>query len=233
MARTAKVAPLDPELAALLAKHNIKPAEVDAEVAAESIDPPDMIRFRAEGALYSLEYPLSRMLTRKCKWCKDPFRTNYQGQAYCGNACMASHLREKFGIAWTPANKVKKERWEIRVPAQVIPLQALLAMKTIVAQAEADLGYPLELPVDVKPFSLKFPYFGEKEVSSVEEYRLPEPSQLEKDRYLEALGWPASDKHEAPIPYASESLETQVPLSEPVTETKEESDPFDDIFSGL
>lgn len=228
-----KVASLDPELAALLAKHNIKPTESDPVVAAESIDPPDMIRFRAEGALYSLEYPMSRMITRKCKWCKDPFRTNYQGQAYCGNACMANHLREHFGIAWTPSNRVKKERWEVRVPAQIIPLQALLAMKTIVTQAEADLGHPLELPVDVKPFSLKYPYFGDKEVESVEEYRLPTPSQSEQEAYRVALGWPVSDKHEAPIPYVSESPETPVPVLEPSQETPVESDPFGDIFSGL
>lgn len=228
-----KVAPLDPELAALLEKHNIKPATTDPVVVAESVDPPDTVHFRAEGALYSLEYPLSRMLTRRCKECNDPFRTNYQGQAYCGNACMAEHLRKHFGIAWTPSNRVKKERWEIRVPAQVIPLQALLAMKTIVAQAEADLGYPLELPVDVKPFSLKYPYFGEREVSSVEEYRLPEPSQSDQERYREALGWPVSDKHEAPIPYASESPETPVQYEEPVEQKPVESDPFGDIFSGL
>lgn len=227
-----KAVQLDPELAALLAKHNIKPAEADPVVAEASIDPPDMVRFRAEGALYSLQYPMSRMLTRRCKWCNDPFRTNYQGQAYCGNACMAKHLRDHFGIAWTPANQVKKERWEVRVPPQIIPLQALLAMKTIVAQAEADLGYPLELPVDVKPFSLKFPYFGEREVSSEEEYRLPEPSQEEQDRYRSALGWPVSESHEVQTPYVSESPETQVPLSEPLQETQED-DPFGDIFADL
>jgi hypothetical protein len=234
---------IDPEVAALLAKHNVKAPVIDEEVADYSNETPETQRFRAEGILYSLEYPLSPRVTKVCKReeCKRPFLSNYAAVAYCGNECLALDLRQHFGIAWVPHNRVKKEKWEVRAPAQIIPLQALLAMKTIVAQAEADLGYQLELPVDVKPFVVKYPYFGERSASSQEEYRLPAPSQSELERYQAATHSSASESQPAfEIPQtqnhvSSQSPESPAPQSEQEKESPDKTldDPFADLFAGL
>lgn len=231
---------IDPEVAALLAKHNVTAPIVDEEVADYSNESADTQRFRAEGILYSLEYPLSPRVTKTCKRqeCGRPFLTNYAAVAYCGNECLALDLRQHFGIAWVPHNRVKKEKWEVRAPAQIIPLQALLAMKTIVAQAEADLGYQLELPVSVKPFVVKYPYFGERSVSSQEEYRLPAPSQSELDRYQEAVSPAAYESQQvSEIPQTQNHVSSQSPES-PVQQSEPEkqsqfSDPFADLFADL
>lgn len=238
-----RVAAIDPEVAALLAKHNVKAPVIDEEVADYSNETPETQRFRAEGILYSLEYPLSPRVTKVCKReeCKRPFLANYASVAYCGNECLALDLRQHFGIAWVPHNRVKKEKWEVRAPAQIIPLQALLAMKTIVAQAEADLGYQLELPVSVEPRVVEYPYFGKRSVSSEQAYRLPEPSQSEQDRYLGTLlgsayeSQPASEILPTQNHASSQSPESPAPQSEQEKQSPDKIlvDPFADLFAGL
>lgn len=235
-----KVAALDPEVAALLAKHNVKAPVVDPEVEEYSNESPETQRFRAEGILYSLEYPLSPRVTKTCKRqeCGRPFLANYASVAYCGNECLALDLRQHFGIAWVPHNRVKKEKWEVRAPAQIIPLQALLAMKTIVAQAEADLGYQLELPVSIEKRVVKYPYFGERSVSSEEEYRLPAPSQSELDRYQAALSPEVSQSQQlSEIPQIQNHVSLGSPESSALSlEQEPQSQPFDpfaDLFGDL
>lgn len=219
---------LDTKVAELLAKHGVAKEEFDMlPDAEEKKDPPAHVRFRGEAVLYALEYPLSPRITRECKECKEPFLTVYKGWAYCGNSCAVTHLKKYFGLAWRPNRELNRERWERDGQTKTIPLKALQAMKMIVAQAEADLGYSLVLP-EIQPFVPKSSYFQSQDTSasSEEDYRIsvsPVPLEVQ----LESLSSLVS--LEEPVLPSSDKTETKVQSQEP-KQSSHYVDPFGSLF---
>jgi len=148
-------------LADLLAKHGVKTPEKDLKVEhgepvqpKELDDSPQRVMFHAQGILRSMDCPTEVRLTRICKneECEYPiFTTNYASEAYCSILCAEIHLKKYFGLAWKPSARIKRERWEIRTEPEIIPMQALQAMKMIVDRVELDLGHPI--PIDEEAFS--------------------------------------------------------------------------------
>jgi hypothetical protein len=220
---------VDKKVAELLAKAGVNKKEFDSlPDEAEKKDPPEHIRFRGEAVLYALEYPLSPRVTRECKECKEPFLTVYKGWAYCSNACCTTHLKKYFGLAWRPNAEKRKERWERGGETGTIPLKALQAMKMIVAQAEADLGYELVLP-EIQPFVPKPTYWAsqDKRAKSEEDYRIsvsPEPLEVQ----LESLSSLASPELSA-LP-SSDKTEKKVQSPEP-KQSSDSSDPLAELFA--
>ena len=220
---------VEDKVAELLAKHGASKEEFDMlPDGEEKKDPPEHVRFRGEAVLYALEYPLSPRITRECKECKEPFLTAYKGWAYCGNSCATIHLKRHFGLAWRPNRELSRERWERGGETGTIPLKALQAMKAIVAQAEADLGYELVLP-EIQPFVPKSTYFRSQDIraKSEEDYRIsvsPEPLE----RQLESLSSLVS--LEESVPPSSDKTETKVQSQEP-KQSSAYVDPFESLFS--
>lgn len=165
-------------LKSILAQHNVVQEE-DALIvhggdpiqSYEIDESPQRQLFHAQGVVKSLEYPLEARITKVCKQCGDPFTTNYYSVAYCGMLCAELDCKKKFGLAWRPHARIKKERWEVLAEPEIVTLQALKAMKLIVARVEADLGYPIE--IEEQAFSrLPSGLLKEEQPSSVSE--LPE-----------------------------------------------------------
>jgi hypothetical protein len=147
-------------LATLLAQHGVVTPESELVVEhGEPISPeelddtPQMVMFRAQGILRSMDCPTEVRLTRICKNedCMDFFATNYASVAYCSILCCEQHLKKHFGLAWKPNARIKKERWEIRTEPEIISMKALQAMKMIVDRVELDLGHPI--PIEQEAFS--------------------------------------------------------------------------------
>lgn len=162
------------DLAAIFAQFGTKPPEELPDDIERAMDESaEQTRVEGEWVLYSLKYPLSPRITKKCARCGAKFQTNYQGLAHCSNRCVIEELRDKFGLEWRPANRRDKERWEPRVPAATIPLDALRAMKRLVAQAEADLQEPLEIGEPPESFVLKREFRGPQTRVSESDYALP------------------------------------------------------------
>lgn len=220
---------VDKKIAELLAKHGVDKKEFDIlPDEDEKKDPPEQVRFRGEAVLYALEYPLSPRITRVCKECKEPFLATYKGWAYCSNACATTHLKKYFGLAWRPNREQNRERWERDGYTGTIPLKALQAMKAIVAQAEADLGYELVLP-EIRPFVPKSPYYPSQDTrfASEEDYRIsvsPEPLEVR----LESLSSLASLEEQVPL--SSDNSEKKV-QSQEQEESSDSFDPFESLFS--
>lgn len=109
-------------------------------------DTPQRVAFRGQAVLNSLEYPALEKITRICSRpnCGRYYTTNYYAVAYCSNECMQVTLKEKYGISWIPNGDIRKERWEVKAEPEMIPMEALKAMKMIVARVEHDLGHPIE-----------------------------------------------------------------------------------------
>lgn len=138
-------------LADLMASVGIKQTvPTEAVFDAEEIlkDTPQRVSFRGQAVLNSLEYPELEKITRLCKGtdCGRYYTTNYFAVAYCSNECMQLEMKTRYGISWIPDAQAKKERWEVRAEPEMIPMQALQAMKMIVTRVEHDLGYPIEIP---------------------------------------------------------------------------------------
>lgn len=215
-------------VAALLAKYGVSQTEFEVMPdAEEKKDPPERVAFRGEAVLYALEYPLSPRITKVCKECKDPFSSYYKAVAYCSQDCTIRALRRHFGINWKPNRELKKERWETRGEPRLIPLKALQAMKAIVAQAEADLGFELVLP-EIRPFVPKETYFSQQDTSyaSEEDFRIrenPEPLDVSLQSLEVSL--------EVPLPVSSDKIETSVPVK---SEQKlDASRSLEDLFADL
>ena len=145
-------------LAEILAKHNVATPESELTVhngdpvtSAELDDSPQRQLFHAQGVIKSLEHPTEFRITKRCKHCGDPFTTNYNAVAYCSTLCGEYHMKKHFGLAWRPHARIKKERWEVLAEPEIVTLQALKAMKLIVARVESDLGHPIE--IDEQAFS--------------------------------------------------------------------------------
>lgn len=217
---------LDPVLQAILDNNNIK---LDKEI--EYKETKESTHFRGEGVLYALEYPKSPRVTKVCKGCGDPFVTPYNGVSYCSRECMIVKLRSTFGIEWIPHEKSRREIFSVTAPPAIIPLAAIQAMKLIVAQAEADLGYPLPIP-QVQPFVVKYPYFGGKpSAASEEDYKLPASVLLPSSASLLSPDDPQNQE----IPLDEDSLdnfEKEAQFQEPI-ELVEFADPLGDLFADL
>jgi len=192
------------------------PPTLSADIERAIDDSPEDIRVEGEWVLYSLQYPLSPRVTKTCTRCGNPFQSNYKGVACCSNQCVVAELREKFGLSWTPANRRRKEKWEVTTPAAIIPYEALRAMKKLVAQAEADLGKPIEIGVPVEAFVLPTSHVGKHSLVSPSTYGLPP--------------LPESESEKASVPqqeYPSHNQEVSV-LEDSTPKPLEE-----DLFSGL
>jgi hypothetical protein len=207
-------------MASLLAEHGIEqPVELETKHG-ESVqpyeldDPPQRIMFRGQGVLRSLEYPLEERLTQTCKNedCGAYYTTNYRAVAYCSILCTEQDLKKKFGLAWRPHARIRRERWEVYTEPTMIPMQALQAMKLIVSQVESQLGRPIDFEPSL--FSQKH---SEKS-SSVSQQSVVE-------------------KKEEPLSLASELLPALPPLSNPpspvrLEPSQEEPDDLDSwLFS--
>ena len=139
-------------LKSLLAEHGIENPLPEtthgAPVTDEELDdPPQRVLFRGQGVLRSLECPTEERLTKVCKNedCGNVFTSNYYSVAYCSIICCEYALKKHYGLAWKPSSRIQRERWEVRAEPEMIPMQALKAMKMIVARVESDLGYPIEI----------------------------------------------------------------------------------------
>lgn len=106
-----------------------------------------------ESVLRSLHKPHTFMM-RKCKYCGEPFQTNYCYTAYCSDICITEDLR-KIGVAYDP---FVKKRWEHRMyvtgsvgdevmqqwwryePPEYISSQMLSTLETWAHAFLADLG---------------------------------------------------------------------------------------------
>lgn len=161
-------------------------------------DKPQRVLFHGQAVLRSLEHPTETRLTKVCKECGDPFTSNYHSVAYCSTLCCEIACKRDFGLAWTPHSRIKKQKWEVRAEPEIVSLQALKAMKLIVAKVEADLGRPIE--IDEQAFS-KLPsgLLKESSLPSASE----SPSASEPPEAL-PLGTPTM---KAPQEPSSESLD--------------------------
>lgn len=200
----------------------LPPADVVSGELEEAMDTThEELRMEGEWLLYSLKYPLSPRITKICTHCGEPFQTNYKAVGNCSNRCVILELKEKFGISWTPAARRNKERWETTVPAGVIPYKALRAMKKLVAQAEADLGKPIEIGVEVEAFVLPSTGpFGPRTLVSASKYMLPDLAEQEQASELPSVSEPLQ-------PYPSHNQEA-LAQEDSVPEPQEE-----DLFGGL
>jgi hypothetical protein len=219
---------LDPALAAILASVN-----VDLEEEIEYDDTPEQIKFKGEAILYHLEYPLSPRVTKVCKWneCGQVFLTDYYPTGYCSNECRVKDLKEHFGIAWRPDNRASRERFESFLPPGIIPESALRAMKAIILQAELDLGRPIEIGVELKPYSVKLPFVPQKQASEPN-YKLPDLVESSSASYKELPSVPQAQENQPDKPLSdkteksvqSQEQEKSLGLSSLV------EDPFADLW---
>jgi hypothetical protein len=229
----AKKPALDPALAAILAANGLGEAVEDVEKEKEYADSPEQIKFRGIGVLYALEYPLSPRVTKTCKResCGSVFLTNYNAVGYCSNECLQKDLSDRYGIKWEPNERGRKERWEVRVPPQIIPMQALRAMKAIVNQAELDLGHPIEIGVSQKPFSVKYPYFGELgDAASESDYKLPALAESPSSASLSEQA--PHSLQSLPSSHSLDTTEKTVQSQAPELPV-EHDDLFEDLFADL
>lgn len=195
------------------------PPQLTTEIEEAMDETPEELRLEGEWMLYSLKYPLSPRITKECTRCGNPFQTNYQSVACCSNRCVIEELREKFGLAWVPKGRRDKEKWEVQVPASSIPYKALRAMKKLVCQAEADLGKPIEIGVEIERFVLPTtaPFVPRKTVSP-STYMLPD--------------LPEPEKASAQPPVESlPSHNQEVLVQEDSKPESPDSDPFAELFS--
>lgn len=169
----------------LLKSHGVPSPEKDLVVehgepvrSEELDDSPQMVMFRAQGILRSMDCPTEIRLTRICKNedCGDVFATNYASVAYCSTLCCEYHLKKHFGLAWKPNARIKRERWEIRTEPEIISMRALQAMKMIVDRVESDLGYPI--PIEPEAFSQVPSGLLKKETPLSSASELPEASEV-------------------------------------------------------
>jgi hypothetical protein len=223
---------IEDRIAELLAKHGASKEDFDIlPDPEEKKDPPELVQFRGEAVLYALEYPLSPRVTKVCSSCKEPFQSYYKSVGHCSQECRVRALREHFGLAWSPNRELKKEKWEVRAEPRTIPLKALQAMKAIVAQAEADLGYSIVLP-EIQPFVPKSSYWRNQDTafSSENDFRISvSPIPLEQN--LEELQSLVSQSDEALLSVPSLDRTGKTAQSPELSESEPSSDPLADLFA--
>lgn len=144
------------------------PGPKDLEDSAQAVD------FRGQGVLEFLAYPDVDKIAKHCRRCGEPFATNYRNVAYCSRHCIELHLKEKYGLAWFPAGDLKKERWEFQEEPQLIPMQALVAMKRLVMDVEKRLGS--SIPTESGEWDNQLPPLV-PEKQDEKEQSLPEPPE--------------------------------------------------------
>lgn len=142
-----------------------------------------------EGVLRSLQRPSRIGVSRICKDCGEPFVTNYEFVAYCGDLCRASALK-KVGLTVWKNSFTDEEKWG-GVPPSLIPPDALKAMKAIIVQVERETGRPVEMPLS--------PASSEPDVSSPNSVDIECPPHSEEhyqDKIPEVLSEPIVQESE-------------------------------------
>lgn len=186
----------DSWLAGLLAEHGV--SKENAPPPLETLkDTPQRVSFRGQAVLRSLAYPEAERITRVCsrEGCGNVYTTNYWAVAYCSNECMEYRLKHEYGMSWIPHAQMKKERWEVRTEPEMIPMQALKAMKMIVSRVEHDLGHPIEIdelsfsklpPGLLRPSEKKSPSASESPEASYSEesFQAPQEDHLPLDTQI-------------------------------------------------
>lgn len=115
------------------------PTEHDLKDSAQRTD------FRGQAVIVSLAYPTVDKIVKHCKRCNDVFSSNYPNVAYCSRHCIELYLKEHYGISWRPHGDLKKERWEILEEPQIVPMQAMVAMKEFILDVEKRLGHSIQV----------------------------------------------------------------------------------------
>jgi hypothetical protein len=113
----------------------------------------------------------------------------------------------------------------------MIPLKALQAMKAIVAQAEADLGYSIVLP-EIRPFVPKSSYWRNQDTafSSEDDFRISvSPIPLEQN--LEELQSLVSQSDEALLSVPSSSTTGKTAQPQEQKQPEEAFDPLAELFA--
>lgn len=184
----------------LFAKANLNPKEKfptddDLKDSAQAVD------FRGQAVLEYLSYPEVDKIAKHCRGCGDVFTSNYRNVAYCSRHCIELQLKERYGLAWFPAGDLKKERWEYQEEPQLVPMQALVAMKKLVMDVEKRLGH--SIPTASGEWE-DLPALPIQETIREKEQSLPEPSKVQKQ-----LPTPV-----VPEPNPSHSPELSAPLEQ-------------------
>lgn len=117
-------------------------AGVQQEIIAVAAEHTELTRqdksLQAEGVLLFLQKPMG-FVTKLCRWCEQPFETNYRSVAYCSDDHRAKALKRD-GIIWSPY-KSAEERWGGEPPL-VIPPEArkrLLEWAKILVEKESEI----------------------------------------------------------------------------------------------
>ena len=95
---------LDGFKAMLLAEGAIQEEEADEiDSLLHTIDPSikEKQLFQAEGMLLHLRNLPGSMITKKCAWCSEFFRSSYMSVAYCSDPCRAKAFEKQMGVKWT------------------------------------------------------------------------------------------------------------------------------------
>ena len=108
----------------------------------------DQIHLQVDAVLLYLEKP-ARFIIKICKYCKEPFGTNYRAVAYWSNSHRAKVLYQETGIRWNP-HKSEHERWGGEPPL-IIPPMAVSKLREFAEQLLAQL--PESVPPILQPVS--------------------------------------------------------------------------------
>lgn len=213
------------KLAALAAKHGLESDEFE-QIEGEYDDTPERVAFRGEAVLYALEYPLQPRVTKVCVTCGDPFQSYYKAVAHCSQECLVRELK-KMGIQWRPDRNLRKERWEVRAEPKLIPLKALQAMKAIVAQAEADLGFQIALP-EISAFVPASTYFPSRDPE-----KTPDQFQIALSPIPEGHSEELPPSLASSSPQEDRTSEDSAGTSSALAQEPEKSSPDDDPLEWL
>ncbi len=95
---------LDGFKAMLLAEGAIQEEQADEiDSLLHTVDPSvkEKQLFQAEGMLLHLRNLPGSMITKKCAWCSEFFRSSYMSVAYCSDPCRAKAFEKQMGVKWT------------------------------------------------------------------------------------------------------------------------------------
>jgi hypothetical protein len=105
------------------------------------------VSLQLEATLNSLAYPERARVSKKCKNCEELFYTEYNYLSYCSDLCRRTVLAKSYGIEWVEEQyhgRNEIQVWGGRVPAGIIPPEALSVMKYLVEQAEKNQGQTIQ-----------------------------------------------------------------------------------------
>ena len=105
------------------------------------------VSLQLEATLNSLAYPERARVSKTCKNCNELFYTEYNYLSYCSDYCRRTVLAKSYGIEWVEEQyhgRNEIQVWGGRVPAGIIPPEALSVMKYLVEQAEKKQGQTIQ-----------------------------------------------------------------------------------------